>query len=97
MCTAKDIKGKLHNSINDLIDGFKKELGKAQAQERTEINELDPTQRLTVEAVVEWAKKTRGMEKGIPAQKKSGFLQSCANLRSATPATGPAAGNSRYW
>ena len=44
-CTASDVKGKLHNSLNDLVDGFKRELKEARAHQRAEISALDPTQK----------------------------------------------------
>ena len=54
-CTADGVKGKLHNSLNDLLNGFKEELNEARAHQTAEINALDPTQRLVVEVIAEWA------------------------------------------
>ena len=54
-CTAEDVKGKLHNSLRVLVDGFKTELEGARAHGTAERSALDPTQRLVVDVIAEWA------------------------------------------
>ena len=56
-CTAKDVKGKLQNSVKDLDNGFKTDLNDARARLSLEIERLDPTQRLVVDVIAEWAEK----------------------------------------
>ena len=55
-CTADEIKGKLHNGLNKLVDGFKRELKESEDHQKAEITKLDPTQRLVVDVIAEWAK-----------------------------------------
>ena len=62
-CTADGVKGKLHNSLNDLLNGFNEELNEARAHQTAEINALDPTQRLVVEVIAEWAEQRAELKK----------------------------------
>ena len=62
-CTANNVKGRLHNSLNELVVGFKEELNEARAHQTAEINALDPTQRLVVDVIAEWAKQLADWKK----------------------------------
>ena len=45
----------MHNGLNKLVDGFKRELKESEGHQKADIIGLDPTQRLVVDVIAEWA------------------------------------------
>ena len=90
-CTANDVKGKLHNSLNDLVDGFKRELKEARAHQRAEINALDPTQRLVVEVIAEWAEQRAEWKKArLPKESRPSSTRGPSSASQAVGVAGQA-------
>ena len=82
---------KLQNCLNDLADGFKRELKEARAHQRAEINALDPTQRLVVEVIAEWAEQRAEWKKArLPKESRASSTREPSSASQAVGVAGQA-------